>query len=108
MASIHRALTAGGAERVEALTEDHVSLTDELARAVRIASGTDLGLAVHVVPLGERPSENLGQGNTYMAVASARTIKNRAYNYAGSGRPDRTRISLSALDLVRRMLAEHT
>ena len=108
VASIHRALTAGGAERVEALTEDHVSLTDELARAVRIASGTDLGLAVHVVPLGERPSENLGQGNTYMAVASARTIKNRAYNYAGSGRPDRTRISLSALDLVRRMLAEHT
>ncbi len=116
--SLRRVLASAGEcpDRIDRLLEDRVALTDEIARAVRVHSGTDLGLAVHVVPQGDRPSENLGQGTTYMAVAGPFTsppgeeapggVRNRVYNYAGRGRPDRTRISLNALDLVRCTLME--
>ena len=69
-------------------------------------TGADLGLAVHGVAEEGRPSENLGHGTTYISVAWRGMIRNRAYSFAGRGRPDRTRLSLNALDLVRRSLLE--
>ena len=85
----------------EHLLSDDAALCDELARAIRICSGTHLGLAVHVVPQGDGGAENLGQGKTYLALASASHVRKRVYDYAGRGRPDRTRISVNTMDLVR-------
>ena len=109
VASIRRLLTTSG-ERpnsvIDRLLQDDATLTDELAGAVRAFSKTDLGLAVHVVPEGDQRTENLGQGKTYVAVVGGGLLRKRTYNYAGRGRPDRTRISLNALDLVRCTLME--
>ena len=107
-ASIARLLARAGEseDRVGILSQDGPSLTDALARAVRAVGKADMGLAVHGVPQDDRARENLGQGTTYIALAGAGTLRNRVYNYAGRGRPDRTRISLNALDLVRRTLME--
>ena len=88
-------------DRIDRLLQHDAALTDELARAMRLYSGTHLGLAVHVVPRGEQIAENLGQGNSYMALAGASILRNRVYNYAGRGLPDRTRIGLNAMDLLR-------
>ena len=129
MTSIRHLLTASGEspDQIDGLLQDDAALTDELARAVRIFSETHLGLAVHMVPQGDQfPAQNLGQGKTYIAVAGPpvssvgkgdsplsplgkggyRGVRNRVYNYAGFGHPDRTRISLNAMDLVRRTLME--
>ena len=108
-ASIRRLLAALGksSNEMDGLLQDDAGLTDELARAVRVYSGSRLGLAVHVVPQSDQPAtQNLGQGKTYMAVAGTDVLRNRAYNYAGRGLPDRTRISLNATDLVRCTLME--
>ena len=83
------------------LFQDDAGLTDALARAVRVCSAADLGVAVHVVPGVGQQSENLGQGMTYISVASQDGMRNRVYHYGGRGRPDRIRISLNALDLLR-------
>ena len=106
--SIRRVLASAGVtpERTDGLLRDDAVLTDELAVAVRACSGTHLGLAVHVVPEGEQTAENLGQGKTYVAVAGPDFVRKRVYNYAGRGLPDRTRITLNALDLVRVALLE--
>ncbi len=108
VASIRRMLGSFGIgpDRIDALLCDHAGLTDQLARAVRAHSGTDLGLAVHGVAQEGKPTENLGEGKTYLSVAGTDIHANRAYNYAGRGLPDRTRVSLNALDLLRHTLGE--
>ena len=88
------------------LLRDRSLLTPELARSVMARSGADLGLAVHVVPEGDPLVENLGTGKTFISVAMAGGIRNRVYNVAGRGQPDRTRASLNALDLLRVTLLE--
>jgi nicotinamide-nucleotide amidase len=88
------------------LLADPVALTDALAWSIRAQSQTDVGLALHGVLAGGAPTENLGQGQTYIAVATTHGIRHRAYNFAGRGRPDRTRSSLNALELLRRTLLE--
>ena len=107
-ASVRRLLTASGnpEDGMTRLFQDDAGLTDALARAVRVCSAADLGVAVHVVPGVGQQSENLGQGMTYISVASGDRIRNRVYNYGGRGRPDRIRISLNALDLLRVTLLE--
>ena len=101
--SMRHLLTASGVrqDRIDGFLHDDPALTDELARAVRIWSETRLGLAVHGVPQGDQSSENLGQGQTYVALVGDGAIRSRVYNYAGRGLPDRLRVSLNAMDLVR-------
>jgi nicotinamide-nucleotide amidase len=81
-------------------------LTDELARAVRTDAGADLGLAVHGLPDPDDTSENLARGRTFLSVTDGEEIRSRSYNTAGRGRPDRTRMSLNAMELVRLALLE--
>ena len=102
-ASFRRLLTASGnpEDGMTRLFQDDAGLTDALARAVRVCSAADLGVAVHVVPGVGQQSENLGQGMTYISVASQDGMRNRVYHYGGRGRLDRIRISLNALDLLR-------
>jgi nicotinamide-nucleotide amidase len=91
-------------ERVQALLEDDDALTQELAYGIRVHSQADLGLAVRAIPDPLRTTQNLSPGKTYMAVADAKGLYTRDYNFAGRGNPDLTRITMYALNLVRRTL----
>ena len=105
-ATIGRLLATTRHEGSAAVPDDPVELADELAEAVRALAGADLGLAVHGVPDLTDTSENLATGETFMSVTDGGRFKRRKYNFAGRGRPDRTRLSLNALELVRRALLE--
>jgi nicotinamide-nucleotide amidase len=91
-------------ERVEELLKDDDTLTRELAYGIRSHSHADLGLAVRAIPDLTRTTQNLSPGKTYMAVADAKGLHTREYNFAGRGTPDLTRITMYALNLVRRTL----
>jgi nicotinamide-nucleotide amidase len=91
-------------EQVEELLTDDAALTEELAFGIRVHSQADLGLAVRAIPDLTRSTQNLSPGKTYIAVADAKGIYTREYNFAGRGNPDLTRIALYALNLVRRTL----
>jgi nicotinamide-nucleotide amidase len=75
-----------------------------LSRAVRAVSGATLGVAVHAVEEGDQRTENLGRGETYIAVTDADGTHTRHVRSAGRGAPDRRRAALSSLSLVRRVL----
>ena len=75
-----------------------------LARAIRKLAGTDIGLSVHAVSEGDQRTENLGRGETYLALATGDGETVRHVRSAGSGRPDRQRAALHALSLLRRHL----
>ena len=91
-------------ERVEELLQDDAALTQELAYGIRVHSHADLGLAVRALPDRSRTTQNLSPGTTYMTVADAHGLHSREYNFAGRGNPDLTRITMHALNLVRRTL----
>jgi nicotinamide-nucleotide amidase len=91
-------------DRVEELLKDDAALTEELAFGIRAHSHADLGLAVRALPDPTRSTQNLSPGKTYMAVAADTGIHQREYNFAGRGTPDLTRITMYALNLVRRSL----
>ncbi len=75
-----------------------------LSRAIRVVSGATLGVAVHAVEEGDERTENLGRGETYIAVTDADGTYTRHIRSAGRGAPDRRRAALSSLSLVRRVL----
>lgn len=75
-----------------------------LSRAVRAVSGATLGVAVHAVEEGDQRTENLGRGETYIAVTDAGGTHSRHVRSAGRGVPDRRRAALGSLSLVRRVL----
>lgn len=97
-------------ERFAATVEDGPPLTDgaalthSLANAVRAVSGADLGLAVHAVEQRGQTAENLGRGETYLALVGDGIAASRQVQSAGRGRPDRRRAAVHALSLVRRAL----
>ena len=86
--------------------EDAASLAKELARSVRRLARSTLGLAVHTVPAPDEQAENLGRGQTYICVTDGAGFRSREYPYGGRGRPDRTRMSLNAIEQVRAALLE--
>ena len=94
------------AHQLAYLLRDRSLLTPELARSIMARSEADVGVAVHVVPEGDPLVENLGTGKTFISVATASGRRNRVYQVAGRGVPDRTRASLNALDLLRTTLLE--
>ena len=107
LGSIRRVLAySRQADEVEELLNDPVSLTDELAGAIRSQAGSDLGLALHAVPDPDERIENLAAGQTFVSVTDGEGFKNRAYSFGGRGRPDRTRMSFNAVELLRKALLE--
>ena len=105
--SIRRLLSGSGpAGEVEKLLADPVALTRELARAVRDRAESDLGLALHCRVDTADTAENLGSGETFVSVTDGAGFRSRAYSYGGRGRPDRTRMSLNAIELIRIALLE--
>ena len=94
----------GEEDEVAGLLKDETALTDRLAFAVRAWSGADLGLASHGVTDDMAQRENLSSGRTYVSLASDGGVRNRMYEFAGTGRPDRLRASFNALEFLRRAL----
>lgn len=92
--------------QIEELFHEPQTLADELAWAVRTQAGSDLGLAIYSLPDLTDRSENLARGQTFVSITDGKTFKNRNYNMAGRGRPDRMRMSFNALALVRLALME--
>jgi nicotinamide-nucleotide amidase len=88
------------------LLKEPDGLADELAWAVRAYAEADLGLALHGVPDPEDMAMNLARGRTVVSITDGKGFKTRSYNTAGRGRPDRTRMSLNAIELVRLALSE--
>jgi len=91
---------------VQELLEKPEALTEELAWAARARAGSRLGLALHAVEDPGDMAENLARGRTYISVTNGKNCKNRTYNLAGRGLPDRTRMSMNAMGLVRMALLE--
>lgn len=92
--------------QLDDLFKEPVTLTDELAWAVRAQAKSNFGLAVHGIPDLEDRAVNLAKGQTFISVTDGKSFKRRTYNMAGRGRPDRTRMSLNAIGLVRIVLLE--
>ena len=88
--------------------DDPARLCDELARTMRERTGADLGLALHGVPDESDSAQNLARGQTYISVTDGETLRTLSYNSAGRSVPDRTRLSLNAMELVRETLLEGT
>ena len=91
---------------VDALLQDPVALTDELARAARELSGCDFGLALHAVADPNSTIQNLASGQAYVSVTNGKNTLRRESATAGRGAYDRSRMTLNALDLLRTALVE--
>ena len=105
--SIRRVLAAAhGPDEVEQLLGKPEKLVAELAAAVRSRAGASYGLALHGVPDPGDMSQNLARGRTYMSVTDGERSVARSYNFAGRGRPDRTRMSVNAINVLRLALQQ--
>jgi nicotinamide-nucleotide amidase len=93
-------------ERADQLLSDAEALTGELAQAIRRHAGADLGLALHGVLDPGETAENLARGRTIISITDGNATRSRTYESAGRGTPDRTRMSINALELVRMALIE--
>lgn len=93
-------------ERIDALLQDPVALTNELAWSARKQTGSDLGLALHAIPDPESTIQNLARGETYISLTDGRSFLQRTSTMAGRGAYDRTRMTLNAIDLLRTALIE--
>lgn len=93
-------------EQADALLDRPEQLTEELAWTVRQEAGSDLGLALHAVEAPGDTAVNLARGQTYISVTDGTDFHTRTYNLGGRGGPDRTRMSLNAISLIRTVLLE--
>jgi nicotinamide-nucleotide amidase len=80
------------------------AFTEQLALAIRSQAGCKIGIAVHGVPDPAETAENLSRGTTHIVIADGARLLHEKLGVAGYSRPDRTRISLTALALLRRAL----
>ena len=87
-------------------TDGPEELTRQLAAAIRSQGGSDLGIALHAVLDPTERAENLGRGQTYVAVTDGEGFRERTYQFGGRGRPDQTRMSFNAVELLRMTLLE--
>ncbi|HXF75889.1 MAG TPA: CinA family protein, partial [Methylomirabilota bacterium] len=97
---------AGGGQDFEALEKDPLALTDALAVAARARSGADFGLALHAVTEPDDKIQNLARGEMYVSLTDGEKFLRRQTLSAGRGAYDRSRMTLSALDLLRTALIE--
>lgn len=107
VASVRRLLAhSRRAKESEVLLGEPERLVDELAWAVRSYTDADYGLALHGIPDAGDMAENLARGRMYLSVTDGKQFLTRSYNSAGRGRPDRARMSLNAMDILRLALCK--
>ena len=88
----------------ENLHKGSQEMADQMAIMMREKSKSEIGLAIHAIVLQEEYVENLSKGQTFISVTDGERFAKKSYNFAGYGIPDRTRMSLNSLDLLRRFL----
>jgi nicotinamide-nucleotide amidase len=93
-------------EDVDAVLNDPVALTNELAWAAREQSGCDFGLALHAIADPNSKIQNLARGQTYVSLTDGKRFLRRESMSAGRGAYDRSRMTLNAIDLLRTVLLE--
>jgi len=86
---------------IDSLIRNPDRLVEELAWAIMSRTDAAIGLALCGIPDPNDKSENLAAGKTTISVTDGKHFKSRSYNSAGRGKPDRTRMSLNAIALVR-------
>ena len=77
-----------------------MGLTRRLATAIRLLPESNLGIVLHAVADPTDKSENLAQGHTHIAITNGLEFISRDYSYGGLGLPDRTLMSLNAVELL--------
>ena len=85
-------------------SNDPVDFTKRAARFVMEFFGTDISLAVHGVIKDSNKVDNLGNGTTFFVVTDGENIVSDQYYIAGCGLSDRKRLTIYALDTLRRFL----
>lgn len=83
-------------------------LTRELAKSMRQYGRSDLGLALYAVLDSDESTivQNLGKGQTYIAVTNGSQYRERNYPFASRGKPDQNRMSFNGMELLRMTLIE--
>ena len=83
-------------------------LTRELAKSIQQYGESDLGLALYAVLDGNESKivQNLGKGQTYIAITDGSRYKERTYPFAGRGAPDQNRMSFNGMELLRMALLD--
>ena len=72
----------------------------DLAAAIKLRTGADIGLAVHGTVDDLDQSENMARGQAHVSVTDGKNSNAMHYKSTGRSVPDRTRISLNAMSLV--------
>ena len=90
-----------GSDELKVVMDNPRELVNQLARSVRLRAGSDLGIGIHGIPENDVKTENLGHGQTFLSITNGSEFVTREYNIAGTGRPDRIRISQNAIELLR-------
>jgi nicotinamide-nucleotide amidase len=85
---------------------DPAALTDELAWSTRLHAGSELGLALHAVVDPQSNLQNMGRGHTYVSLTDGQKFLQASAATAGRGEYDRMRMTLAAVDLLRKALLE--
>lgn len=93
-------------QRLDDLMQDPATLADKLAWSVRVQAGCDYGLALHAIADPDSKIENLARGHSYISLTDGERFLRRTGLSAGRGAYDRTRLTLTALDLLRTALIE--
>ena len=93
-------------DEVERVLGEPASMTDELAWAVRSLARATWGWRFTRCPTPTNGPRNLARGRTFVSVTDGAHFRRRAYSFGGRGRPDRTRMSFNAVELVRLALIE--
>lgn len=93
-------------ERSGELLSDAEAQTARLAHKIRLQAGADLGLALHGVQDPKDTAQNLAKGRTVITITDGNSLRSRIYESAGRGIPDKTRMSINAVELVRMALTE--
>ena len=107
LTSMRRLLSFAGDGKAEGLPEgDQQGLADALALAVRAQADAGLGIAVHGVPEPGDMAQNLARGVTHISITDGQSFARREYASAGTSLMDRTRMSMTAVALLRRTLME--
>ena len=86
------------------LINSPLDMAKRLSNAIRIFSKSNIGLALHARVNASQNVQNLDSGDTYISIFDGKEYMTKSFPYAGRGNPDRLRMSVNAIDLLRSYL----
>lgn len=93
--------------KIETSNTSPQELAITMAKLAKTLSGSDLGLALHGVEEAGIKTQNLGKGETYIAIVGNEFEEIKHIRSAGRGIPDKKRASMYALSMVRQIISKH-